>query len=131
MGFWCSNGSTDHEMNLCGQHQPAQHKFSTCTLAKASWRLDLMRTSWFWDPEASKTISAKTHHQNVDYNIFEGMTVTGIPSHTISQGNLVYKQGELQVERGAGRYLHRPPFAPYFDAISKMRESTSPISVNR
>ena len=84
-----------------------------------------------WDPEASKTISAKTHHQNVDYNIFEGMTVTGIPSHTISQGNLVYKQGELQVERGAGRYLHRPPFAPYFDAISKMRESTSPISVNR
>ena len=84
-----------------------------------------------WDPEASKTISAKTHHQNVDYNIFEGMTVTGIPSHTISQGNLVYKQGELQVERGAGRYLHRPPFAPYFDAIRKMRESTSPISVNR
>ena len=84
-----------------------------------------------WDPGASKTISAKTHHQNVDYNIFEGMTVTGIPSHTISQGNLVYKQGELQVERGAGRYLHRPPCAPYFDAISKMRESTSPVSVDR
>ena len=84
-----------------------------------------------WDPESSKTISAKTHHQNVDYNIFEGMTVTGTPSHTISQGNLVYKQGELQVECGAGRYLHRPPFAPYFDAITKMRAATPPVSVNR
>ncbi len=39
-----------------------------------------------WDPEASKTISTKTDHQNVDFNIFEGMTVKGCASHTISQG---------------------------------------------
>ena len=40
-----------------------------------------------WDPKGTRTISAKTHHQKVDFNIFEGMTVTGVPSHTISQGN--------------------------------------------
>ncbi|MDP6289472.1 MAG: dihydropyrimidinase [Arenicellales bacterium] len=84
-----------------------------------------------WDPEGSKTISAKTHFQNVDYNIFEGMTVKGKASHTISQGNVVYKDGELNVERGAGRYIHRPPFAPYFDAIGKVRERTKPFSVDR
>src|SRR3546814_8651000 len=56
-----------------------------------------------WDPNASKTISAKTHHQNVDFNIFEGMPVRGLPSHTISQGKLTWVQGELRAERGAGR----------------------------
>lgn len=84
-----------------------------------------------WDPEASKTISAKTHHQNVDYNIFEGMTVRGTASHTISQGKVVFKDGELSVERGAGRYIERPPFAPYFDAIAKVRDHTQPVSVKR
>ena len=84
-----------------------------------------------WDPKAKKTISAKTHHQNVDYNIFEGMEVTGIPSHTISQGKLVYQNGKLNVERGAGNYIKRPPFAPYFEAIDKMRTMAPPFSVDR
>ena len=84
-----------------------------------------------WDPEASKTISAKTHHQNVDYNIFEGMTVRGTASHTISQGKVVFKDGELSVERGAGRYIERPPFAPYFDAIAKVRDQNPPVFVER
>ncbi len=84
-----------------------------------------------WDPEASKTISAKTHHQNVDYNIFEGMTVRGTASHTISQGKVVFKDGELSVERGAGRYIERPPFAPYFDAIAKVRDQNQPVRVER
>jgi len=84
-----------------------------------------------WDPKGKKTISAKTHHQNVDYNIFEGMEVTGIPSHTISQGKLVYCHGKLTVERGAGSYIKRPPFAPYFDAIDKMRQMDPPYSVDR
>jgi dihydropyrimidinase len=39
-----------------------------------------------WDPQGTRTISAKTHHQRVDFNIFEGKTVRGVPSHTISQG---------------------------------------------
>ena len=84
-----------------------------------------------WDPKGKKTISAKTHHQNIDYNIFEGMEVTGIPSHTISQGKLVYCNGKLTVERGAGNYIKRPPFAPYFDAIGKMRDLDPPFSIDR
>lgn len=63
-----------------------------------------------WDPEATKTISAKTHHQNVDFNIFEGMEVTGLASHTISQGKLRYKDGELRTNRGDGNFIKRPSF---------------------
>jgi dihydropyrimidinase len=38
-----------------------------------------------WDPNASKTISAKTHHMNLDVNVFEGMRVTGLPAVTLSR----------------------------------------------
>ncbi len=84
-----------------------------------------------WDPVATKTISAKTHHQNVDYNIFEGMTVTGCASHTISQGRVVYADGQLDVERGAGRYVDRPPFAPYYDALKIQTKRAEPVAVQR
>ncbi len=84
-----------------------------------------------WDPAATKTISTKTDHQNVDYNIFEGMEVTGCASHTISQGNVVYANGELNVERGAGRYIDRPPFAPYYDALKKQASRSEPVAVKR
>jgi len=84
-----------------------------------------------WDPEASKTISAKTHHQKVDYNIFEGMTVKGCASHTISQGKVVYADGKLDVERGAGRYVNRPPFAPYYEALKIKAARAEPVAVQR
>ena len=84
-----------------------------------------------WDPAATKTISAKTHHQNVDYNIFEGMTVTGCASHTLSQGKVVYKDGELDVERGAGRYIDRPAFASFYDALNIKAQRAEPVAVAR
>ena len=84
-----------------------------------------------WDPEATKTISAKTHFQNVDYNIFEGMTVKGGPSHTLSHGKVVYADGKLDVTRGAGRHIDRPPFATYYDAIQKWTGHRMPTAVKR
>jgi len=84
-----------------------------------------------WDPEATKTISAKTHHQKIDYNIFEGMTVKGCASHTLSQGKVVYANGKLDVERGAGRYVDRPAFAPYYDALQIQARHAEPTPVRR
>ncbi len=84
-----------------------------------------------WDPAATKTISAKTHQQKVDYNIFEGMTVTGCASHTISRGKVVFADGQLNVERGAGRYVDRPAFAPFYDALQKQTKLAEPVPVQR
>ncbi len=84
-----------------------------------------------WDPEARKTISAKTHHQNIDFNIFEGMTVKGCASHTISRGKVVYADGKLEVERGAGRYVARPPFASYYSALARQAQLRRPSAVKR
>ena len=73
-----------------------------------------------WDPKGRRTISAKTHHQNVDFSIFEGMDVTGVPSHTVANGKLVYAKGEVRAVKGAGRYIKRPPFPSMFGALDKM-----------
>ncbi len=84
-----------------------------------------------WDPSGTKTISAKTHHQQVDFNIFEGLTVTGIPSHTVSAGKLVYAKGELRTVRGAGRYVNRPAFPAYFEALKLANGLNQPQPVRR
>jgi dihydropyrimidinase len=84
-----------------------------------------------WDPKARRTISAKTHHQKVDYNIFEGMTVTGVATHTISQGNVVWADGKLDAKKGAGRHIPRPTFAPVFDAVRRQAELKAPRAVPR
>ena len=84
-----------------------------------------------WDPEATKTISAKTHHQNIDFNIFEGMKVKGCASHTISAAKVVYANGELNVERGAGKYVERPAYASFYQGLDIQAEINKPKSVNR
>ena len=84
-----------------------------------------------WDAQGTRTISAKTHHQKVDFNIFEGMTVKGVASHTISQGKVVWADGQLDVTRGAGRYIDRPPFPAVFEALSKVNSARAPRSVPR
>jgi len=78
-----------------------------------------------WDANASRTISAKTHHQNVDFNVFEGRTVKGVANTTIAAGKVVWSDGDLRAERGAGRYLARKAFAPYFEANSKRRAAAT------
>ena len=84
-----------------------------------------------WDPEGTRTISAKTQRSLVDYNIFEGRTVTGVPTHTVSQGKVVHARGDLRPERGAGRYLKRPAFAPVFAALGRKARLAKPTAVMR
>ena len=84
-----------------------------------------------FDPQATHTISVKTHHQNIDFNIFEGMELTGINVATVSQGKVVYKDGDVRTESGVGRYVDRPCFAPYYAAVEKRSSATAPTSVDR
>ncbi len=67
-----------------------------------------------WDPAAEGVISAKTHHSGCDRNVFEGFKVKGRPSHVVAAGRVQFKDGNLKVERGAGRFLRREvaPAAP-------------------
>lgn len=84
-----------------------------------------------WDPNATRTISAKTHRQNIDFNIFEGMQVTGVPVTTLSRGEIVWNRGDMRAERGRGAHIERPPFPAYWDAQLKKNKLARPTAVQR
>lgn len=74
-----------------------------------------------------RVISAKTHHQAVDYNIFEGMLCHGLPVVTISRGKVVYENGQLFTKPGEGRYIPRKPFAEFVYKRINQREKVSQV----
>ena len=64
-----------------------------------------------WDPDATHTISAATQHQRLDYNLYEGLEVTGVPSVVLSRGRVLVQDGAWRGEQGAGRFVARQPFS--------------------
>jgi dihydropyrimidinase len=60
-----------------------------------------------YDPTRSGRISGKTHLHRLDRSIFEGFETRGGVTHTLVNGAVVFKNGDLRVTRGAGRYLPR------------------------
>jgi len=60
-----------------------------------------------YDPQARQTLSAATHHMNVDYSAYEGMEITGRVVTTLSRGSVVIDDGEYQGSAGHGTFLAR------------------------
>jgi dihydropyrimidinase len=60
-----------------------------------------------WNPEARHTISASTHHMNVDYSMYEGITVTGGAETVIARGDIIVRDGTWYGTAGRGRFLKR------------------------
>ena len=60
-----------------------------------------------FDPDEESVISAQTHHMNVDYNLYEGMKVKGVPQVVVANGQIVVEDGEFVGAAGDGRFLKR------------------------
>jgi dihydropyrimidinase len=60
-----------------------------------------------FDPEETMTISAKTHHMNVDYSCYEGKSVRGVTKSVFSRGELIIDEGKYVGRKGQGRFLKR------------------------
>jgi dihydropyrimidinase len=63
-----------------------------------------------WDPEKRLTISAQTHHSNVNYNLFEGTEVVGAPEVVLVRGQIIVENDELVARPGAGQFVKRARF---------------------
>ena len=68
-----------------------------------------------WDPQADHTIRAEDSHSRTDYNLYEGMHVTGLPVTVLSRGRILIKDRELQeiADSTRGRYVSRGPAQLY------------------
>ncbi|MEO1952514.1 dihydropyrimidinase [Thioclava sediminum] len=84
-----------------------------------------------WDPEATKTISAKTQQSAIDYNVFEGKEVKGLPRYTLSRGVVAWADGKIQTPEGHGEFVARDPGMPVTKALSTWKELTAPRPVER
>ncbi len=63
-----------------------------------------------WDGEKRHTLSEKTLHMNVDYSPYEGLQVTGGPSHVLSRGTVLVENGVYLGKMGDGRFQKRSTF---------------------
>jgi dihydropyrimidinase len=62
-----------------------------------------------YDPERKRTISARTHHMDVDYSCYEGRTVQGASDVVLSRGSVIVRDGQFTGRKGHGRFIKRSP----------------------
>ena len=60
-----------------------------------------------YDPNRRRTISAKTHHMDVDYSCYEGREVRGASDVVLSRGSVIVRNGEFTGRKGHGRFIKR------------------------
>ena len=64
-----------------------------------------------YDPQRRRTISATSHHMDVDYSCYEGREVRGASEVVLSRGSIVVRDGQFHGRKGHGRFLRRAPAA--------------------
>jgi dihydropyrimidinase len=64
-----------------------------------------------FDPNEEMTLSAATHHMNVDYSAYEGMKIKGVTKTVLSRGRVVIDGGKYAGKPGDGQFLRRGSFS--------------------
>ena len=57
------------------------------------------------DPQGDRVITARDHHSNAGYTLFEGWEVKGRPWMTLLRGKVLLDQGELRQLPGVGQFI--------------------------
>ncbi len=84
-----------------------------------------------WDPEATKTIAAGSQQSAIDYNVFEGIAVKGLPKYVLTRGEIAVDNGKVQAKPGHGQFVGREPFMAVNKALSTWKELVAPRKVER
>lgn len=84
-----------------------------------------------WDPKREKTISAAQQQSAIDYNVFEGRKVKGLPRFTLTRGVVSIEENTIKTREGHGKFIARDPFTATGKALSTWKELTAPRKVER
>ncbi len=84
-----------------------------------------------WDPEKEKTISAKSQQSAIDYNVFEGIKVKGLPQYVLTRGEIAVENFEVKARPGHGEFVAREARGPVNQALSKWKEVVAPRKIER
>ena len=84
-----------------------------------------------WDPKKTKTISAASQQSAIDYNVFEGKEVKGLPRYTLTRGQVAVMDGEIKTQEGHGKFVERAPNTTVNTALSTWKDLTAPRPVER
>jgi len=84
-----------------------------------------------WDPKRVKTISAASQQSAIDYNVFEGKQVTGLPRYTLTGGVVAIEESTIKTREGQGKFVKREPYTAVNKALSTWKDITAPRKVQR
>ena len=84
-----------------------------------------------WDPKATKVVRAAKQFSALDYNVFEGFKLTGLPRETILRGKVAYSKGKILARRGQGKWIARKPNTAANIAMTERASLTSHVPVKR
>jgi dihydropyrimidinase len=84
-----------------------------------------------WDPNREKTITAKAQQSAIDYNVFEGKGVKGLPRYTLTRGQVALNDGKIETREGHGQFVGREAGPAVNRALSAWKELTAPRPVAR
>ena len=84
-----------------------------------------------WDPKRSKTVSAAKQQSVIDYNVFEGFELTGLPRFTLTRGHVAVTEDTIDARQGHGQFVAREAKNPVNRALSQWKELTAPRKVDR
>jgi dihydropyrimidinase len=60
-----------------------------------------------FDPDKQRTLSARTHHMNCDYSLYEGFEIRGAVETVLSRGKVIIENNTYTGHAGDGRFLKR------------------------
>ena len=84
-----------------------------------------------WDPARSKTISADKQQSAIDYNVFEGFEVTGLPRFTLTRGQVAVTEDNINAQEGHGKFVSRDAYPAVNKALSKWKALSDPQPIKR
>ena len=84
-----------------------------------------------WDPEREMTITAAAQQSAIDYNVFEGHKVKGLPRFTLTRGHVAVTEGAMTSHEGHGKFVAREARPAVNRAMTQWKDLTAPRPVLR